>query len=247
MELFHQSESYCFCGCGTLLLAGRRFVSGHNLRMVVKSLEHKANIGRGMKEVWDSGKRKRAVQGEIRIRNGRKYRRVRSVKGCLYWKRIKLYEEVDDWRTLSSSYRCFLRKKGLPIPKLKNGVKHGYKQTTAHIAARREAQRRYLFDMHAFTHAEKERLRKTPEYRAWRMAVFCRDNFVCQACGANNGHGKTVYLEADHIKSFTTYPQHRFDIGNGRTLCRSCHRKVSAKQMKGNKNGTRKYQLVNKS
>ncbi len=63
-------------------------------------------------------------------------------------------------------------------------------------------------------------------YKVWRMAVFMRDDYTCVWCGARNGEGKNVYLEADHIKPFAEYPDLRFDLFNGRTLCRECHRKT---------------------
>lgn len=60
------------------------------------------------------------------------------------------------------------------------------------------------------------------EYRAWRMAVFTRDEFTCQDCGDDSGGN----LEAHHIKSWAFYPQHRYDIDNGQTLCKTCHAKT---------------------
>ena len=62
------------------------------------------------------------------------------------------------------------------------------------------------------------------EYKNWRKAVYERDNYTCQECGLHSGNGKTVILNAHHIKSWSDYPELRFDINNGITLCRSCHK-----------------------
>jgi hypothetical protein len=70
------------------------------------------------------------------------------------------------------------------------------------------------------------KIRGLAEYRDWRTAVFERDNYTCQECGARSGKGKKVFLNADHIKRFSEYPELRFNINNGRTLCVDCHRKT---------------------
>lgn len=69
-------------------------------------------------------------------------------------------------------------------------------------------------------------IRKSPEYTAWRTAVFVRDNYTCQQCSLRAGQGKRVDLNADHIKPFALYPELRFELTNGRTLCVPCHRKT---------------------
>lgn len=66
---------------------------------------------------------------------------------------------------------------------------------------------------------ENIRLRGLVEYKLWREAVFKRDKFTCIWCGDNRGGN----LEADHILPFSKYPEHRFSIDNGRTLCHDCH------------------------
>ncbi len=66
-------------------------------------------------------------------------------------------------------------------------------------------------------------IRRCILYRLWREAVFLRDNYTCQECGAKSGNGKAIHLEAHHIKSFSLYLELRFDIDNGITYCDECH------------------------
>lgn len=61
-------------------------------------------------------------------------------------------------------------------------------------------------------------IRQSVEYRLWRKAVLERDSHTCIWCGA------TEQLQADHIKRFADFPELRFAIDNGRTLCGPCHR-----------------------
>lgn len=72
---------------------------------------------------------------------------------------------------------------------------------------------------------ENQKIRASFEYKIWRESVFERDSYTCVLCGAKNekGLGKSVILHADHILPFSTHPEKRFDLLNGRTLCKPCH------------------------
>lgn len=64
-------------------------------------------------------------------------------------------------------------------------------------------------------------IRNSPKAQQWRLAVFERDDFTCQACDMRGGK-----LHAHHILAFSKFPEHRFDIKNGITLCVPCHKKT---------------------
>lgn len=72
--------------------------------------------------------------------------------------------------------------------------------------------------------------RASMECKIWRVSVFERDNYTCIWCKKKGGWSKEekrqIVLNADHIKSFLWFPDLRFDINNGRTLCYDCHKKT---------------------
>ena len=68
-----------------------------------------------------------------------------------------------------------------------------------------------------------QKRRNDPRLVEWRKAVFERDGFICQDCGA------TGYLQAHHIIPFSKDFSKAFDIDNGRTVCVSCHEKIHGK------------------
>ena len=59
----------------------------------------------------------------------------------------------------------------------------------------------------------------TVEYLNFVKGVLKRDNYTCQYCSK---YGNSVKLEVHHIKSYAEYPELRFEISNGVTLCKEC-------------------------
>jgi 5-methylcytosine-specific restriction endonuclease McrA len=94
------------------------------------------------------------------------------------------------------------------------------------------------------------KIRNSAEYSFWRMSVFRRDNWTCQTCGAKNKKGEKYIFDADHIYPFSKILddfniasieeavscEKLWDIENGRTLCRECHKKTETWGVNLNKN-----------
>jgi hypothetical protein len=61
--------------------------------------------------------------------------------------------------------------------------------------------------------------RRSSSYNTWVLAVYGRDNYKCRI-GNEDCKGR---IEAHHILSYTTFPELRYDINNGITLCHYHH------------------------
>lgn len=77
---------------------------------------------------------------------------------------------------------------------------------------------RYSGKDHPNFREEARRKNRGGSHHKWVNAVMSRDKATCQHCGATE-----VELHAHHIKSFKDYPELRFDVDNGITLCYRCH------------------------
>jgi hypothetical protein len=77
-----------------------------------------------------------------------------------------------------------------------------------------------------FKEKENSLIRKSVVYKEWRYEVLNRDNYTCVKCG------KRGNVEADHIKPFSLYPELRFELDNGQTLCKECHKEKTKEDWK---------------
>lgn len=68
-------------------------------------------------------------------------------------------------------------------------------------------------------------LRSSIKNKQWRNSVFERDDFTCQICGDSGGGN----LNAHHVKEWAKYPELRFNLDNGITLCKDCHVNIHKK------------------
>lgn len=69
-------------------------------------------------------------------------------------------------------------------------------------------------------------IRRSLKYRLWQEAVFKRDNYVCQICRKSKDNEPNIKMTVDHILPFALFPKTRFDLNNGRVVCRQCHYKL---------------------
>ncbi len=57
------------------------------------------------------------------------------------------------------------------------------------------------------------------KYEEWRKKVYKRDNFTCGVCKYDKGGT----LNAHHILPKKTYPEYKYELWNGITVCKDCH------------------------
>lgn len=84
-----------------------------------------------------------------------------------------------------------------------------------------------------------KKVRGSKQYREWKEACLNRDNHMCVICGS------TENLHVHHIISFAKYPETRFNLGNGITLCERCHSKAHSGRLYSNSSKHQVFTLIN--
>jgi len=68
--------------------------------------------------------------------------------------------------------------------------------------------------------------RRSYAYNNWRREVYKRDQFTCRI----KNDSCSGRIEAHHILSYSEYPELRYKLNNGITLCRAHHPRVRAEE-----------------
>ncbi len=77
-------------------------------------------------------------------------------------------------------------------------------------------------------HKQNLAIRATGDYKQWRVAALAAKGNRCEDCGVQQDNvcdccGTKIRLHVHHIKSFSKYPELRFDPLNAEVLCPKCH------------------------
>ena len=180
---------------------------------------HKLSVSLKGRKVWNKG-----LRGVIKLSEKTK----EKMRGRTPWnKGKKLPPHTEEWKKKVSEIH---KRNGLKPPNWK-----GKKRSQHH----KEALSRSLTGKPRFyMRGDKNplwkggitpinaKIRTSLEYKIWRRSVFERDDWACIWCGDRQSVGHKVVLHADNIKPFALFPEFRFAIDNGRTLCINCHKKT---------------------
>lgn len=174
-------------------------------------------------------------------------------RGWFYKGKIKYFcrncnfcnEWYEGQGLLYCSYRCSrlakpIIKKGNDNPSKRQGVrdkislaKKGIPPSTETIKAVINAHKGFLGKdarngrwKEDRTTLKKTNRRGDPAYVEWRITVYRRDGFKCKL-SSESCLGR---LEAHHIKPWRNYPELRYEINNGITLCHAHHPSVEAEE-----------------
>jgi hypothetical protein len=65
-----------------------------------------------------------------------------------------------------------------------------------------------------------------PAYEQWRKDILKRDKYRCKMPNCKN----RTSLQVHHIKKWSTSSCLRYEMSNGITLCKHCHKSIAGKE-----------------
>lgn len=135
------------------------------------------------------------------------------VKGHSYGKRFTSESTSGNkhWNWKGGMPKCKVCSKPLSAKKATYCRKHQFSEKTQEKSHRWIADRTLL--------KKSERKHEDSAYMDWRLRVYKRDGFVCRM---NNVECKGR-LEAHHILAWRDFPELRYQLNNGITLCHHHH------------------------
>ena len=207
-------QMLCECGCGQVVRPGRRFVSGHNARVMSDETKEKMSVSRMGHSVSEETKQRisEAHRGKSFTDAHKQHLRDNHADFS--------GDKSGRWKigTYITCEQCGKVKR----------VKRSWGNTTRFCSRACK----YLWQSINLVGdksakwkggltTEQASLYNSALYKKWRYSVFVRDDFTCQECKA---HG--VKLNAHHILPYRDWkaPEYTLNVNNGITLCEDCHR-----------------------
>lgn len=167
------------------------------------------------RKMWDKNIWKQARNKWIKYTDNQKKNLITFAKGNAprnKWKKWVMPEVWNKWKETSDE-----TKQKQSIARLWKEPRNKWQKFT-----------QITWDKHfAWKWWHKNIWRWTLEYKQWRLDVYERDNFTCQMPWCWERWWK---IEAHHIKAQSKYPELRFDVNNGITLCKKHHSKTVKKE-----------------
>ena len=200
-------------------------------RVKLFSEEHRRNISKALTGKKLSKEHRKALSN---AKKGKKLSiETRKKMSIAQKKRTRTKQEIE--RFLEDGKKTRWHEGQVPVNK---GKKHS-SESIKKIKAKRALQTEPSNWKGGITPLAR-RIRNSKSYVQWRMSVFERDDYVCENCGARGGK-----LEAHHNVRFshllqqykiTTFKQAMncgalWDLGNGKTLCKTYHRSGTCNQI----------------
>lgn len=212
-------------GVGTPWINKQRRILGLDVQLI-----RKYNIGKywkGRKRTLDRKRMQKGISYEIRY--GKKKAKEICEKLSKKRKPFKFSLEREFIKSLKMRlnriFRLVVYKKIIPWNR---GLSKFTDARLMKISEGRIADKNCRFGKHPWNYTGKPSIKRpyeSIEYIEWRHYVYQKDNYTCQNCGKIGGT-----LNAHHILPWGLFPYDGFQILNGITLCKRCHKIVEALQ-----------------